>query len=129
ARIADVPRQPIRAKPQAAIAGDTEHGSGLILLVDDDDDVRAVVAAMLDEAGYQVVETGSGGAALECLERHAGRITLMIADIAIAGMRGGELGAAVRIAQPDLPILFITGFAGAALPPTDSRQDRLLRKP
>ena len=129
ARIADVVRQRVRARPRAAIAGDTEHRSGLILLVDDDDDVRAVAAAMLDEAGYRVIEAGSGGAALECLERHAGRITLLIADIAMPGMSGVELAHAVRLGRPDLPILFITGFAGTALPPTDVRQDRLLRKP
>jgi PAS domain S-box-containing protein len=129
ASIGDVARERVRARPHTAIAGDTEHGSGLILLVDDDDDVRAVAAAMLDEAGYQVIEASSGGAALECLERHAGRITLMIADIAMPGMSGIELAHAVRLGRPDLPILFITGFAGAALPPTDSRQDRLLRKP
>jgi CheY-like chemotaxis protein len=129
ARIADVARQRVRARPRAAIVGNTEHGGGLILLVDDDDDVRAVAAAMLDEAGYRVIEAGSGGAALECLERHAGRITLLIADIAMPGMSGVELAHAVRLGRPDLPILFITGFAGAALPPTDARQDRLLRKP
>ena len=44
-------------------------------------------------------------------------------------MSGVELAHAVRLGRPDLPILFITGFAGAALPPTDSAQDRLLRKP
>jgi DNA-binding LytR/AlgR family response regulator len=53
----------------------------------------------------------------------------MIADIAMPGMSGVELGHAVRLGRPDLPILFITGFAGAALPPADPRQDRLLRKP
>jgi PAS domain S-box-containing protein len=129
ARVADVARPPIRVRPPAAIAGETEHGGGLILLVDDDDDVRAVAAAMLNEAGYRVIEAGSGGAALECLERHAGRITLLVADIAMPGMSGVELAHAVRLGRPDLPILFITGFAGAALPPTDARQDRLLRKP
>jgi signal transduction histidine kinase len=124
ARIGDATRRPRRAMPQMPTAG-----SGLILLVDDDDDVRAVAAAMLDEAGYQVIEAGSGGAALECLERHAGHIALMIADIAMPGMSGVEFAHAVRLGRHDLPILFITGFAGAALPPTDSRQDRLLRKP
>ena len=44
-------------------------------------------------------------------------------------MSGVELAHAVRLGRPDLPILFITGFAGTALPPTDVRQDRLLRKP
>ncbi len=122
-----------RAGSRPAIAGAAEPGGGLILLVDDDADVRAVAAAMLDEAGYQVVEAGSGGAALECLERHAGQVALMIADIAMPGMSGVELAHAARRGRPDLPIVFVTGFAGAALPPTEPHQeagaDQLLRKP
>jgi CheY-like chemotaxis protein len=128
AGIIDVVRRRIRTRPRA-VAGGTERGSGVILLVDDDDDVRAVAASMLGEAGYQVIEAGSGGAALECLEQRGEHIALMIADIAMPGMSGVELAHAARLSRPALPILFVTGFAGAALPPTDSRQDRLLRKP
>ncbi len=55
----------------------------------------------------------------------------MIADIAMPGMSGIELAHAARLNRSDLPILFVTGFAGAALPPADEEgsSDRLLRKP
>jgi len=86
-------------------------------------------AAMLDEAGYQVIEAGSGEAALECLDREGGRVGLMIADLAMPGMSGIELAQAVRFTRPEMPILFITGFAGASLPAEEAGPDKLLRKP
>jgi PAS domain S-box-containing protein len=82
-----------------------------ILLVDDDPDVRAVAAAMLIDAGHIVIEAGSGGAALECLHRNKPAIDMMIADIAMPGMSGIELARAALLNRPDLPILFVTGFA------------------
>jgi PAS domain S-box-containing protein len=134
ARTRQPARRRVRATRRAAIGGGTERHS-LILLVDDDGDVRAVAAAMLAEAGYRVIEAASGRAALECLEQDDGDITLMIADIAMPEMSGVELAREARLSRPDLPVLFVTGFAGAALPP-DSEQtspgvsaNRLLRKP
>ncbi len=120
-----------RARTGAAptVAGGAGHGGGLILLVDDDSDVREVAAAMLDEAGYEVIEVGSGGAALECLEREGERVGLMIADIAMPGMSGVELAQTARRSWPDMPILFVTGFVGAALPAEEAGPDKLLRKP
>jgi PAS domain S-box-containing protein len=118
------------ARPAPAAAA--EHGGELILLVDDDSDVRAVAAAMLEAGGYQVIEAGGGDAALHCLKRHAGRVALMVADIAMPGMSGIELAQAARRNRPDLPVVFVTGFAGAALPPAENHEDRtdqLLRKP
>jgi CheY-like chemotaxis protein len=76
-----------------------------------------------------VIEAGSGGAALECLERGAAQIELMIADIAMPGMSGFELAHAVRLGRPDLPVLFITGYAGLATPPDAPLSAEVLRKP
>src|SRR5205807_5220296 len=116
----------VRAVAAVATAG---CGSGVILLVDDDGDVRAVAAAMLREAGHAVIEAGSGGAALECLERDAGDIELMIADIVMPGMSGFELAHAARAGRPDLPVLFVTGYAGLAAPPDEPLSADVLRKP
>ena len=80
-----------------------------ILLVDDDTAVRAVTAEALRDLGYDVTEAGSGGAALELLER--ARVDLMIVDLAMPGMSGAELAQRVRTRRPDMPMLFVTGFA------------------
>jgi CheY-like chemotaxis protein len=84
-----------------------------ILLVDDDSAVREVTAEALRELGYEVLEAGSGGAALEVLEGLA--IDLLIIDLAMPGMSGAQLATRVRANWPDMPILFVTGFADRSL--------------
>jgi PAS domain S-box-containing protein len=125
ARIGETARRQRRSAARTGVAG----GGACILLVDDDGDVRTVAAAMLGEAGYEVIEAGSGDAALECLEQEGRRIELMVADILMPGMNGVELARAARLTRPDLPVLFVTGFGGAALPADESQIGELLRKP
>ncbi len=115
---------------QARQAGESGRGDGgRVLLVDDDPDVRAVAAAILAEAGYDVVEAGSGGAALDLLEDPELGVELMIADIVMPGMNGVELAHAARRRRPEMPVLFVTGFGGAALPANRPPPGELLRKP
>ena len=84
--------------------------AGVILLVDDDSSVREITRALLDEAGYQVVEAGSGGAALEILDRGQA-VDLLLVDFAMPGMNGVEVAKAAHARRPQLPRLFVTGHA------------------
>ena len=86
------------------------HPEAVILLVDDDNAVREVTAMYLRELGYQVLEAGSGGAALEVLGSSA-TVDLLLLDFAMPGMNGAELSRRARGRRPMLPILFVTGFA------------------
>jgi CheY-like chemotaxis protein len=79
-----------------------------ILLVDDDDTVRNVTCAVIEGLGYRVVEASSGAAALALLEEG---VDLVLTDYAMPGMTGAELALQVHSRLPDLPIVFITGFA------------------
>jgi signal transduction histidine kinase/CheY-like chemotaxis protein len=100
------------ADPEAAKmpAGAPDILGAGILLVDDDNAVREVTAAMLRDLGYTVLEAGSGGAALDVVEREPD-IDLVLIDFAMPGMNGAELARRVRTLRPALPILFVTGFA------------------
>jgi signal transduction histidine kinase len=98
-----------------------------ILLVDDDAAVREITAATLQEMGYTTVEAGSGGAALELIEKLAG-IDLILVDFAMPGMNGAELARQIHIKRPSLPILFITGYADRAALAGVS-EDRVVGKP
>jgi CheY-like chemotaxis protein len=80
-----------------------------ILLVDDDGAVRDVTAAMLRDIGYRVEEAPSGEAALDLIGRD--RFDLAVIDYAMPGMSGAELAKQVRSQRPNLPVLFVTGFA------------------
>jgi len=72
-----------------------------------------VTAEALRELGYEVLEAGSGGAALELLEGLD--IDLLIIDLAMPGMSGAELATRVRANRPELPMLFVTGFADRSM--------------
>jgi signal transduction histidine kinase len=108
-----LPRAAATAKREAAAGAPTrpvEHPGANILLVDDDNAVRAVTADMLRDMGYEVLEAGSGGAALETVDSEPD-IDLVVIDFAMPGMSGAELAERLRIKRPALPTLFITGYA------------------
>jgi two-component system, cell cycle sensor histidine kinase and response regulator CckA len=85
-------------------------GSGTILLVEDEAMVRAVAERALTRNGYTLLVAESGEAALEILEREE-EIDLMISDVVMPGMDGPTTVRAARASRPDLPILFISGYA------------------
>jgi signal transduction histidine kinase len=95
--------------PAPVRAGEPPCGS-TILLIDDDNAVREVTRAILHELGYKVLQAGSGGAALDLIEREQ-QIDLMIADFAMPGMNGAEVARLAHAKRPTLPVLFVTGFA------------------
>jgi CheY-like chemotaxis protein len=99
-----------------------------ILLVDDDTDVREVTAAILAERGYEIIEAGSGGSALDVLDREGGEVDLMLMDYAMPGMNGSEVAREAHTKRPSLPILFLTGYADFAAF-KDIGDDRIVSKP
>ncbi|WP_298810056.1 response regulator [uncultured Sphingomonas sp.] len=98
------PRAPTRAKPT-----DT-WGSGTILLVEDEDMVRAIAERALTRQGYTVLAADHGEAALELLDT-ADRPNLIVSDVMMPVMDGPTLARAVRQRYPDIPILFMSGYA------------------
>ncbi len=106
---------------------DRQPKGAVILLVDDDSAVREVTVGILRDLGYGVFEAGSGGAALDLLERNA-QVSLVMLDFAMPGMNGAELAREVRARRPDLPILFATGYVDASA--LDGiHEDQIVRKP
>ena len=98
-----------------------------VLLVDDDSAVREVTAGILHDLGYGVIEAGSGGAALEVLDRETD-IDLLLVDFAMPGMNGAEVAREVHARRPGLPILFVTGYADTEVL-ASAGDDGILRKP
>jgi PAS domain S-box-containing protein len=80
-----------------------------IMVVDDDPDVRRFLTALLDELGHEVESFEDAGAALAALE--AATPDLMLVDFAMPKMNGAQLVRLVRERQPELPVIFVTGFA------------------
>ncbi len=96
-----------------------------ILLVEDEADLREVAADLLRELGYTVMEAATPAEALDCCERHQGRIDLLLTDMVLPRMNGRELAARVRSLRPDIAVLFSSGYAadlvdrGALEPPVE----------
>ncbi|MXP65979.1 response regulator [Roseomonas sp. M0104] len=90
--------------------------SGNVLLVDDEDAVRGPAAEKLRTLGLVVLEARDGPEALHVLA--SARPDLLVTDVGLPhGMNGRQVAEAAREHIPGLPVLFITGYAGTALPP------------
>lgn len=93
-----------------------KRGTETILLVDDDAVIRDLAAAALRATGYTVLTARSGGDALALLKDHAGTVHLLLTDISMPGMSGGEVAEAVAAERAGIKTLFMSGYtAGAAL--------------
>jgi PAS domain S-box-containing protein len=107
------PRHMGAVETDAAHGGETmERGFGeTVLVVDDEPTVRMLIAEVLGENFYNIVEAQDGPSALKLLQGE-GRIDLMITDVGLpGGMNGRQVADAARVARPGLKVLFITGYA------------------
>jgi PAS domain S-box-containing protein len=103
-------------------------GSKRVLVIDDDSAVREISVAFLQDMGCTVVDAGSGGAGLDLLARSSKPFDLVVLDFAMPGMNGAEVARAIAKDFPDLPVLFVTGYADlTAL--RDVGEDRIAQKP
>lgn len=105
-----------RARPLVASTAPvtTRAGAGQrVLIVEDDHAVRMLVCEVLQELQYEALEISEPAAALPILASDE-RIDLMVSDIGMPGMNGRDLAEAARLHRPDMPILFITGYAEQA---------------
>ncbi|MDU9414349.1 ATP-binding protein [Pseudomonas sp. zfem005] len=88
----------------------TQHGE-TVLLVDDEPAVRMLMADVLNELGYTVIEAADGAAGLKLLRSDV-LIDLLITDVGLpGGMNGRQMADAGRELRPGLKTLFITGYA------------------
>ncbi|MCA1242386.1 response regulator [Stappia stellulata] len=86
-------------------------GSATILLVEDEEAVRAFAARALSSRGYTVHEAASGAEALEIMEETGGEVDLVVSDVVMPEMDGPSLLRELRKTQPDLKIIFVSGYA------------------
>jgi len=91
--------------------GDNElWGSGTVLLVEDEPMVRTVAERALIRHGYSVVTANNGFEALEILNR-GDEFVLLISDVVMPEMDGPTMVREARESRPDLPVLFMSGYA------------------
>ncbi|MES2305907.1 MAG: response regulator [Gemmatimonadota bacterium] len=96
-------------EPSLGLGPRNASGSERILVVDDDPAVRSVVRRMLSRAGYDVVSVESGEEA-ELALRDESPFALLVTDMVMPGIGGGELARRAVATHPDLRVLFISGY-------------------
>ena len=96
---------------KAPIKRSETWGTGTVLLVEDEDMVRATVAERaLTRHGYKVLTANDGEQGLEVLAGGE-QIDLLISDVVMPNMDGPSMVARARDTHPDLPVLFMSGYA------------------
>src|SRR3954469_21434569 len=106
------------AKPRADLTG-----QGTILLVEDEEGLRSLNARGLRSRGYSVVEASNGIEAMEALEERDGAIDLVVSDVVMPEMDGPTLLKAMRARNPELKIIFVSGYAEDAFDKSVLRED------
>ena len=89
-------------------------GQGTILLVEDEEGLRALNARGLKSRGYSVIEAGNGVEALEVFEGAGGKVDLVVSDVVMPEMDGPTLLKELRKKNPDLKMIFVSGYAEEA---------------
>jgi len=85
-------------------------GGGRVLLVEDEDPVRMVAERALVRAGYTVTPAADGDEGLELVEA-GGEFDLVVSDVRMPGLDGPAMVRAIRERKPDIPVLFMSGYA------------------
>lgn len=100
-----------------------------ILVVEDEDDVRELVSASLRHRGFSVLSVPNAEVALQILKEQV-KFDLLFTDIVMPGLIDGfELADRAKRLQPDMKILYATGFASASRRSASTLHGKLIHKP
>jgi CheY-like chemotaxis protein len=94
---------------QAETSSPPHFGSGTVLLVEDEDPLRELTRQLLESMGYTVIEAASGAEAIRIAGKHADPIRLLVTDVVMPGMSGGELSELLMATHAELKVLYISG--------------------
>jgi PAS domain S-box-containing protein len=87
------------------------RGRETLLLVEDENAVRHPACEFLRQCGYSVIEGRDALHAVEQAHEHSGHIDLMITDVVMPGMSGGQLAELLLERYPDMKVLFMSGYS------------------
>ena len=91
-------------------------GGEVILVVEDDDQVRTVVSKGLPRLGYEVLVVRNAEEALALVDKHPGRIDLLLTDVVMPGLSGPQLADRLTSRRPETRVVFMSGYPEAQDP-------------
>ena len=83
---------------------------GVVLLVEDEPRVRAQARRLLQRSGYEVVEASDGTEGKRLFAERQGEVDVVVTDVVMPLIGGVDMVAALRATQPDLPVVFVSGY-------------------
>lgn len=110
-----------RTEAAEAVSAEDEavrRGSERVLLVEDEDPVRRVARRILESAGYAVLEAPDAEQAMMYVAADE-PFDLLLTDVVMPGLSGPELARRVGDRRPDVPVLFVSGYADVELDGAD----------
>ncbi|RMH22922.1 MAG: response regulator [Gemmatimonadetes bacterium] len=105
--------RPARRGQSAASSEDREAAPRLVV-VDDEPQLAGLIRMQLERAGYRVRSFTDPMRADAWLAEHGGRIDALVTDQMMPGLKGTELARRCRARWPDLPVIMVSGYLGAA---------------
>jgi hypothetical protein len=110
-----VTEQAADAIRQSGAESDSRGNGELILVVEDEAALREVARRILSRNGYRVMVAGNGQQAIDAAGASTDRIDGLVTDVIMPGMQGKELADRLRVAQPDLVVLYMSGYTQGML--------------
>lgn len=106
-------------------------GQKTVLLAEDEPTVRLMMKRVLERAGFQVMQASNGEEALAMARAHGSEIDILVTDVIMPGMGGGELSRVLRRERPGIRVLHVSGYTAGALRHHDVLQEgaAFLQKP
>ena len=93
----------------------SERGNETILLAEDDENVKNLYVLVLEQMGYTVIAVGNGEEAVQRFMENRDKIQLLLFDIVMPKMNGGEAYAVIKKIKSDIPVIFSSGYSSDLL--------------
>ncbi|HEY3904384.1 MAG TPA: PAS domain S-box protein [Streptosporangiaceae bacterium] len=103
------------AATRSATDSDNRGNGELLLVVEDEAALREVARRILSRNGYRVIVAGTGQQAIDAAGASTDRIDGLVTDVIMPGMRGRELADRLRAREPDLAVLYMSGYTQGIL--------------
>ena len=92
----------------------TQRGAETVLLVEDESSLRRFVRRAMERAGYTVLEASDGEDAIAVFRKHGHEIRAILTDVVMPRMGGAQLVEEIRKSQPDIGVVFMSGYTDQA---------------
>ena len=106
-----LPASPKKVIEEEELTGDILKGSETVLLVDDEDMIIEVAEQLLKHLGYRVLMAGSGKEAIKIYQEESQHIDMVILDMVMPEMGGGETYDALKMLNPKVKVLLSSGYS------------------